>query len=172
MTASPADMAVALAGEGLPLDAISAETGLSYDGVRSALRRHGASAVRKLEVQVRQRAEAMPPREAVDYLLGVVEALIEAAPGRHHPTDLWAHFPIVERRVVQALYEARGGLMSRDRLMAAVYYDRAIDEVPDDKIIDIWVCKIRKKLPDGVAIETVWGRGWRMVVPDQMRGGA
>lgn len=45
----------------------------------------------------------------------------------------------------------------------ALYGDR-IDGGPDPKIIDVWVCKMRPKLkPYGLVIETVWGRGHRLV---------
>lgn len=47
-------------------------------------------------------------------------------------------------------------------LYHALYGDR-IDGGPDPKIIDVFVCKIRKKLaPLGFVIETVWGRGYSL----------
>ena len=43
-----------------------------------------------------------------------------------------------------------------------------IDE-PEIKIIDVFVCKLRKKIEDMTAgknyIETLWGRGYRIVDP-------
>lgn len=30
------------------------------------------------------------------------------------------------------------------------------------KIIDVFICKIRKKLPANIKIETIWGRGYTM----------
>ena len=45
--------------------------------------------------------------------------------------------------------------------MDALYYDRPHAE-PDSKIVDILVCKIRKKIKgSGWAVETVWGEGYR-----------
>ena len=50
---------------------------------------------------------------------------------------------------------------TKESLMAALYSDR-IDE-PERKIVDVFVCKIRKKVaPHGVKIATVWGRGYRL----------
>lgn len=65
--------------------------------------------------------------------------------------------------------EARvlGVLMSRplatkEAVMAALYRDQAKDEA-EIKIVDVFVCKIRKKLkPFGVVIETRWGEGYQM----------
>ena len=43
--------------------------------------------------------------------------------------------------------------------MAALYWDK--DEPGEEKIIDVLVCKIRKKLkPYGIDIKTHWGRGY------------
>ncbi len=53
-------------------------------------------------------------------------------------------------------------LATKDALLTALYSDRADDE-PDPKIIDSYLCKMRKKLrPFGVEILTVWSRGYRL----------
>lgn len=60
-----------------------------------------------------------------------------------------------------------GALMAREtctkvQLMAALYQP-GVDDEPEIKIIDVFVCKVRKKLrPFGINIETVWGVGYRM----------
>ena len=46
-------------------------------------------------------------------------------------------------------------------------YTEGIDDEPEVKIIDVFVCKLRRKLsemhPDAEKfIETVWGRGYRL----------
>lgn len=65
-------------------------------------------------------------------------------------TRLWQHLssrPIASKRSV----------------MMALYSDRP-DEEPDDKIADVFICKLRKKLrPFGVEIVTRWGQGWSLV---------
>ena len=38
--------------------------------------------------------------------------------------------------------------------------------VSDDveiKIVDVMVCRLRRKMPPGYAIETEYGRGWRLM---------
>ena len=65
--------------------------------------------------------------------------------------------------------EARvlGVLMKRDvatkeAVMAGLYSHRADDTV-EIKIVDVFICKIRKKLqPFDIPIETVWGQGYRL----------
>lgn len=53
-------------------------------------------------------------------------------------------------------------LVTKDAAMTALYVDRANDP-PHDKIIDVFICKMRRKLdPYGVRIETLWGRGYRL----------
>lgn len=47
-------------------------------------------------------------------------------------------------------------------IMQALYSDRP-DEDPEIKIVDVFICKLRKKVvPFGVDIETVWGRGYTL----------
>jgi two-component system cell cycle response regulator CtrA len=65
-----------------------------------------------------------------------------------------------EARVVGALI-ARESL-TKDAGMAALYRDFGKDE-PEPKILDVFVCKIRKKLkPFGIEILTLWGIGYRL----------
>jgi two-component system cell cycle response regulator CtrA len=56
----------------------------------------------------------------------------------------------------------RGDAVSKDGLMNAVY-TVGIDDQPEIKIIDVFICKIRKKLkPFGIEIATIWGVGYQM----------
>lgn len=67
-------------------------------------------------------------------------------------------------------HEARlfGALMKRpvwtkEQLLFALYSGRHDDEQPEIKIIDVYVCKARKKLARfGIQIETLWGQGYRL----------
>ncbi|KAB1068868.1 helix-turn-helix domain-containing protein [Methylobacterium planeticum] len=53
---------------------------------------------------------------------------------------------------------------TKDAIMTALYADRAtVEEVAEPKIVDVFICKIRKKLrPYGVGIQTVWGQGYAL----------
>jgi two-component system cell cycle response regulator CtrA len=65
-----------------------------------------------------------------------------------------------EARLFGALMERE--LLTKDAAMAALYRDRGADE-PELKIVDVFVCKLRKKIaPFGLTIETRWGVGWQM----------
>jgi DNA-binding response OmpR family regulator len=53
-------------------------------------------------------------------------------------------------------------LVTKQLAMDALYGDR-IDIEPEIKIIDVFVCKLRKKLKRfDIEVETVWGQGYRM----------
>jgi two-component system cell cycle response regulator CtrA len=73
--------------------------------------------------------------------------------------DRWKLAP-TEGEFLAILYGAKGKVVSKETLLTRIYgYDTDIGE----KIIDVWLCKLRKKLgPDGIEIETKWGRGMRM----------
>lgn len=52
---------------------------------------------------------------------------------------------------------------TRAQLMTAVLSDRLPGKEPEMKIVDVFVCKIRKKLkPFGIEITSLWGRGYRL----------
>ena len=66
-----------------------------------------------------------------------------------------------QRRLVSALLAYRGRVITRAGLLAAIYYDRPDPDWPGEKIIDVLVCKIRRRLdPNILTIRTVIGRGY------------
>lgn len=66
-----------------------------------------------------------------------------------------------ENQILGLIYQT-GDLITKRAVYDALYWAEA-DGGPDMKILDVMMCKIRKKLrPMGVKIETVWGDGWRM----------
>lgn len=51
-------------------------------------------------------------------------------------------------------------MATKANIMHALYSDRAGDD-PEMKIVDVFICKVRKKLtPHGVEIITFWGQGY------------
>jgi two-component system, cell cycle response regulator CtrA len=51
---------------------------------------------------------------------------------------------------------------TKDQLMTALY-DPGIDDEPEIKIIDVFVCKLRTKLrPFGIPVRTIWGVGYAL----------
>lgn len=68
-----------------------------------------------------------------------------------------------EERLLRALRAAGGGVVHHERAMIALY--GMWDDAPQQKILDVLICKCRRKLMEAqtrISIETVWGRGWRM----------
>lgn len=52
-------------------------------------------------------------------------------------------------------------LVRRDAVMTELYGLRPDGEEPEPKIVDVFACKLRKKLkPYGVAINVQWGQGY------------
>lgn len=110
--------------------------------------------------------------KSVDELLNFADELEETNLQLRHEQGLSADHEIAARlrarwsltgkesAVVRHLY-ARGGMVStKPQIMHAVYGLHADDE-PEIKIVDVFVCKIRKKLTED-AIVTEWGHGYRM----------
>ena len=66
---------------------------------------------------------------------------------------------------LQAMMLHKGVLLTKERFMSSLYTD---GEAPDVKIVDVFVCKLRRKLAAcGAAemIRTVWGRGHVLFEP-------
>lgn len=56
----------------------------------------------------------------------------------------------------------RQGVATKDAIMASLYRDEGRDEA-EIKIVDVFICKMRKKLaPWGIEILTVWGVGYQL----------
>lgn len=71
------------------------------------------------------------------------------------------NFTPTETRLVQALYSVDRP-MSKNALLDSLYDGRDIDEQPEGKILEVLVCKARKKMGAGEYIKTIWGRGYEM----------
>lgn len=83
------------------------------------------------------------------------EAGIIVANGR------FAYLTRQEFAVFTDLHAAKGGVRTKEQLLAAV--TSFIDDAPEIKIVDVFICKIRKKLDGlGLSILTIWGAGYRL----------
>ena len=66
---------------------------------------------------------------------------------------------------LETLMLHKGVLLTKERFMSRLYAD---SEAPDSKIVDVFVCKLRRKLTAAGAAEiirTVWGRGYVVFEP-------
>ncbi len=67
--------------------------------------------------------------------------------------------------VLETLMLRRGMLLTKDHFMSRLY---GAEEGPDQRILDVFVCKLRRKLAaEGAAeiVRTVWGRGYVVEEP-------
>lgn len=72
----------------------------------------------------------------------------------------------IQARILNRLFLKPGTVVDRRTMMNAIYFDRA-DGGPMDKIIDIFVCKLRKKLKAAggkYEIRGHWGLGWEGII--------
>lgn len=70
-----------------------------------------------------------------------------------------------EYQMLELLMLNKGSLQTKERFMNHLY--GGMDE-PEPKIVDVFICKVRKKLKaagaDGL-IQTIWGRGYTLSAP-------
>jgi two-component system cell cycle response regulator CtrA len=73
-----------------------------------------------------------------------------------------------EYQILELLALRDGSTLTKETFLNHLY--GGMDE-PDAKIIDVYICKLRKKLADATGdrdyIETVWGRGYTMREPTE-----
>lgn len=70
-----------------------------------------------------------------------------------------ARLTYTERAILKLLYDRCGRLCGRQALWEMMYAVRPTKDIPSVKIIDVMICKIRRKLV-GWRITTVWGTGY------------
>lgn len=101
-----------------------------------------------------------------------IEELEERVASLEH-TDEASWAPPIEWGLTGKEAQLVAGLLKRDvatkmHLMNMLYGDKPDSDIAEEKIIDVFVCKVRKKLePFGVKIETVWGQGY--AIPKAVR---
>src|SRR3954454_5520826 len=75
-----------------------------------------------------------------------------------------------EYAMLELLALRKGSTLTKEMFLNAMY--GGMDE-PEIKIIDVYVCKLRKKLAEASGgkdyIETVWGRGYALRLPEEVR---
>lgn len=72
-----------------------------------------------------------------------------------------------EAKTVSALLD--GIPHSKEAIFSSIYFDSMYDP-PEMKIVDVLICKVRKKLfPFSVKVETIWGSGYRLVDHARLR---
>lgn len=106
--------------------------------------------------------ERMTRNELIDYVGDLEARLMAAGDVRDNqaPTNLQRMFGLSPKEADLLIALSDGRSRSKESLLTAMYSDRPNEE-PEIKIIDVFICKIRRKLEgSGVNIETIWGRGY------------
>lgn len=63
--------------------------------------------------------------------------------------------------------------VSHESLYVVMYGHRPECEWPDAKVLDVQICKLRRRLkPYAIVIATRWGEGWSMSVPNKVKARA
>lgn len=77
-----------------------------------------------------------------------------------------SHLTGTERRVMRMLLDSGARVLRKERMFRELYWLEH-DSEPEMKIVDVFVCKLRKKLkPLGLTIRTHWGVGWSLEEPE------
>ncbi len=110
-----------------------------------------------------------PPKNFTDALERIEELEIRLedalAPPEPLPLGLERHLSPIEGRLYGLLKRKAGedsrGFVRRDAIMTVLY--GLNDNVPSTAGLHVHICHLRRKLPSHEHIETVRGRGWRLV---------
>ncbi len=100
-------------------------------------------------------------REPVRYFRDVdVELKIDLRSANVTVNKLPIHLTVHEYLVVELLAVRTGAVVTKEAFLGHLYSGF---DLPEIKIVDVFLCKVRKKLgPASKFIETVWGRGYIM----------
>lgn len=118
---------------------------------------------------VERTAAALPAPEAVDYLLEVVRGLVPDEVRLARWRDVVPGLRPRECQLLEALYARRGQFVCRRALLAALLATTP-DGGSDRNLLATYVCHIRRKLPEGLTIETSYGLGYRLLCPPLFEG--
>lgn len=106
------------------------------------------------------RKKLKPPAK-LDTIWGTGWELVGVPGVPVHEEDLPVDYPLtkIERKMLTIFMDGR---RHRPEYVFNELYDHRRDYESGKKILDIWICKLRKKLSPDWIIKTYWGRGWRL----------
>ncbi|MBS9720197.1 winged helix-turn-helix transcriptional regulator [Tianweitania sp. BSSL-BM11] len=110
--------------------------------------------------------ERLNRAQLIDYvgeLEGQIEALRIANADERTFDRLQRAFDLSPFQARTLAVLADGKQRTKNAILNGVYWDQSVDHWPEPKIIDVYVCKLRKKLDgSGIGIVTAWGAGYRL----------
>ena len=105
-------------------------------------------------------------RERIDILEEELYQLRDLKLNRKWTPPIALALTVHEEKVLTMLM-MQSGTVSKDAMMASLY-NLQMKDSPGPKIIDVYVCKLRKKLkPWGIQVTTDWGRGYKLTDEDR-----
>lgn len=114
-----------------------------------------------MNVSLRQQLLELPIGDRLDEALYLIDELA----GHPDTSAQWlqTHLGLTtsEVRIFCALNARPGQVLSKNTLLTALCGSRDLEI----KIVDVMVCKIRKKIPAPTKITTVWGVGYTLTSP-------
>jgi two-component system cell cycle response regulator CtrA len=118
------------------------------------------------ELMARVRAIIRRSEGQYDSTIKVHELMVDTQGHMTKTKDKIIHLTSKEQYILEILIARRGKVITKEYIMNQLY---DADNEPDPKIIDVFVCKLRKKLADCTGgfnyIETIWGRGYAFKEP-------
>ncbi|MGD0192498.1 MAG: response regulator transcription factor [Rhizomicrobium sp.] len=119
------------------------------------------------ELTARIRAVSRRSQSHVDSTISIGELVLNLDNKTAEISGVRVDLTVKEYMILEALGTRKGATLSKDAFLHYLYDGR--DE-PTQKIIDVFVCKLRKKLlkaANGASyIRTVWGQGYTLMDPN------
>jgi len=103
----------------------------------------------------------MGARDAVEFLLELVRQLVPALEEDRVMKVCRQGFTATEAQILLMVFDDR--FMPKEVIYDAIYGSRSSGELINPKIIDVMICKIRKKMKEkgwDAVVHTTWGRGY------------
>lgn len=163
-----ADVVIAFARYGVALDTITralvAPSKQIQDICRRAISRGDLQMMppeSPNDVRSASLTELVNLRAALDNAQATIRQLSTSA--REGDSEFMGVAKMTRNEVLLISALARRGKMTKSALYDALYSLRHADEQPEPKIVDVFICKLRKKLGrHGISIRTVWGHGYEL----------
>lgn len=127
------------------------------------IREHAIRLIRQMRAEI---ASGKVNREKMDALTDDIEYITmeQIIPSANIGWFSWG-LTRTESCLADALFSKPGRLLSKSALFEALYFNNSSEDVPDIKIIDIYICKLRGKFSGTkYQIETIYGLGYRGVI--------
>lgn len=116
----------------------------------------------------REAIQDMKPAAAVDHLLALLDGLMHQLPEMTLSPLPGLTLTRLEARLLYHLDRHARRTVSHEALMFAIYQLRPDDQWPDTNVLNVMICKIRRKLRKAditeVAIKTIPGEGFQLHV--------